>query len=248
MEIPVTIKSTKELYGIYHRCENSKATVIMLHGLYGSRVDSHRLCVEFARVAYDYNISCLRVDLTGSGISQGNFMDFTFKQQITDAMNIIKWLKNQDNTNIIYLLGISDGAITAYHSGYENVDINGIIFWSPVFSQNSSNKTKTLRRLYKVGDNLAWAVSGNWLYKDYYEDKTRLIECIDFDSQKTKCFAVYGTKDNAVSKSLQEISPEYLEKYAIEDGDHVYLSPQWTDQAIEQTIRWILDNKRGTYR
>jgi len=90
MEIPVTINSSKELYGIYHCCDNSQSAVITLHGLYGTPVDSHRLCVYFARNALRHNISCLRVDLTGSGINQGNFIDFTFVQQCIDTMSIIK--------------------------------------------------------------------------------------------------------------------------------------------------------------
>lgn len=245
MEIPVTIISTKELYGIYHSNEKCDTVIITVHGLYGSRVESHRLTVFLARELLRYNIGCLRIDMTGSGISRGEFIECTFQQQFVDINSAISWIKQNTSIKNIYLLGISDGAITAYHVGAKNKNIKGMIFWSPVFTNQYYVSEKKVNRLYRIQNKLAWISSGNWLYKDYYNDKEMLIKQIDFNKIGRKNCAVCGTGDNIVYESLKQINSKYLDLYIIEKADHIFSSPKWVRQLIDTTIKWMKNNNKG---
>ncbi len=248
MEYPVTICSNKTLYGIYHKSKHNQTAIITLHGLGGTRIDVHRICVLFARELVKHDISCLRFDLTGSGVSQGNFVDFTFEQQYVDAINTIEWLKKQERIKKIFLLGFSDGAITAYHTGISNDDIKGMIFWSPNFITNKEDKildSKNIfnNRLHRVEKGLAWPILGHWVYKDYFEDRNNLINSLNFSLLDKKCIALYGSQDIAIKHTIENIHSDFLEKKEIEAADHLYFSPVWTNHLIESTIEWILNNK-----
>lgn len=252
MEIPIHINSdNKELLGIFHKAGHSKATVLIINGLGGNRVDIHKICTLLARKLEENHISCIRIDYSGSGISEGNFIDFTFEQQKRDVEHIIEWFRKKSQEDI-YLLGFSDGAFIAYEYGYTSDNIKGVIFWSPNFIDGSDDMGESKsdfgkNRLYSVNGKLAWPVLGHWVYKDYFTDRNEKVSNMHLDLIRKKSLIVYGETDEQIRDRVRKIQNDNIEKNEIKNANHLFLSPDWTDKAITVTLDWLERNGNRGY-
>ncbi len=247
VEHPVSIASTdRELYGIYHESLPCRGAVLICHGLGGTRVDVHRICVRLARSLVERQFSCLRIDLTGSGISQGRFYECTLPQQHCDMQHALDWLRHERRATRLYLLGFSDGAIVVHNLGAQSSHVSGMVFWSPTFFPEgeaaAEPEARFARRLHRVDNRAVWPVLGHWLYKDYFEDKERERAGIDLEEMDKRCLLVYGEHDEYLRMRVGEIRNPLIRVEQIPEANHLFFSPTWTRRVIDLTIDWLADD------
>lgn len=70
-------------------------TVIVVHGLTGSRMGKSYHLVEFARKLAERGIACVRFDQAGCGESTGKFEDLTIRTMADDARAVYEWTRAQ---------------------------------------------------------------------------------------------------------------------------------------------------------
>ncbi|MUG45284.1 alpha/beta hydrolase [Paenibacillus woosongensis] len=242
MELPVTILNDgKELFGVYHTCSKPKATVIICHGLGGTRTDVHRICLRFARALVQNGYSCLRIDLTGSGISQGEFYEFTISQSVKDIDQSIRYVQQNFGADQIHLLGFSDGAFIAYQVALQQSYIKGLIFWSPTFKIASEDTPRDSlnQRLHRVGSRMVWPVLGHWVHHEYFQERNGILKELNFGKLDRDCLFIYGGKDEEVARGIRQIDHFKISKVEIAECDHHFLSNEWTEQVIASSISWL---------
>ncbi|MFW9873549.1 MAG: serine aminopeptidase domain-containing protein, partial [Candidatus Thorarchaeota archaeon] len=79
-----------------------------------------------------YGFHVFQFDYTGTGNSEGEFIETNVEVWIEDIRNAIKYLKQKYNIHDIILLGTRLGATTCYKLSTEIRDIVGICLWEPV--------------------------------------------------------------------------------------------------------------------
>lgn len=125
------------LRGMAHIPENlSKKVpaVIMFHGFTASRVGFSFQFVQIARELEKIGIATFRFDLTGSGESDGDFIDVTLTSELEDGKAIIDYVKSLDfiDENCIGLMGMSfGGLIASMLGGLRKDDIKALYIASP---------------------------------------------------------------------------------------------------------------------
>jgi|GEM_PF-5504072 len=96
--VAIAISDNESLDASFSRPRNSDKVVIITHGL-GSDKESE-YASAFERKLTKSNISTLRYSNRGSGLSSGDFFDFTFSQAVQDLETVINYLKNKNYKNI----------------------------------------------------------------------------------------------------------------------------------------------------
>ncbi|MFA7236832.1 MAG: alpha/beta fold hydrolase, partial [Phycisphaeraceae bacterium] len=110
-------------------------TVIVVHGLTGSRMGKSYHLVEFARKLAERGIACVRFDQAGCGESTGKFEDLTIRTMADDARAVYEWTRAQPwcdrrpRPRRIGVTALSLGALAA--AGLP--DGMGLALWAGVF-------------------------------------------------------------------------------------------------------------------
>lgn len=100
----------EKIPAIYISGKPENVTVIMAHGLQGSKNEYLDTQARIAEKLEDHGIGTLRIDFCGHGDSERSLKDFSLQSQISDMVAAIEWLKNEKNVDSIITLGISFGA------------------------------------------------------------------------------------------------------------------------------------------
>ena len=125
------------LRGMAHIPENltkKVPAVIMFHGFTASRVGFSFQFVKIARELEKLGIATFRFDLTGSGESDGDFIDVTLTSELEDGKAIIDYVKSLDfiDKSRIGLMGMSfGGLIASMLGGIRKDDIKALYIASP---------------------------------------------------------------------------------------------------------------------
>lgn len=108
--------------------------VIMFHGFTASRVGFTFQFVKIARELEKQGIATFRFDLTGSGESDGEFINVTLTSELEDGKAIIDYVKSLDfiDETRIGLMGMSFGGLLAgMLGGIRKDDIKALYLASP---------------------------------------------------------------------------------------------------------------------
>ena len=105
--------------------------VIYLHGNSGSRCDA----TEAIRLLLPARITVFAVDLSGSGLSEGEYVTLGARE-VLDVEAIVNHLRDQGRTSKIGIWGQSMGAVTALLYANRDPSIAGIVLDSPFSSLN----------------------------------------------------------------------------------------------------------------
>src|SRR5690606_36670830 len=132
------------LRGMLHRPDGVDPTpaVILLHGLTGQHIESHRLFVQVARALADARFAALRFDFYGSGDSDGDYEEFTLDTELADACAGFDWLSTQSgiDPNRIGVVGLSlGGAIAALLAG-QGPRVKTTVLWNAVASSREMSE------------------------------------------------------------------------------------------------------------
>eukprot|EP01103_Thecamoeba_quadrilineata_P018731 TRINITY_DN7314_c0_g1_i1.p1 TRINITY_DN7314_c0_g1~~TRINITY_DN7314_c0_g1_i1.p1 ORF type:complete len:576 (-),score=105.31 TRINITY_DN7314_c0_g1_i1:155-1882(-) len=92
--------------------------VIYLHGNCGCRLDAH----DCLQILLPYNISLFTLDLSGSGLSDGDYLSLGYYEK-EDVTTIVDFLRNTERVSRIGIWGRSMGAATAIMYGASDPSI-----------------------------------------------------------------------------------------------------------------------------
>ena len=110
----------------------SKANVILLHGMHGMDATS---LFPYAKFIYDAGYTPICVDMRAHGNSGGEVIGLGYLET-QDVLAVIDYIKQDDSlkTKPIVLYGLSMGGSTAINTAANSTDIAGIIADSPYMS------------------------------------------------------------------------------------------------------------------
>ncbi|MBI5220515.1 MAG: alpha/beta fold hydrolase [Candidatus Liptonbacteria bacterium] len=107
----------------------NKSIVIFCHGFRGTNVGPNCFFVRTARKLADQSVSSLRFDQYGSGNSEGDFFDSSFKDWVATTREIVRhYLKQRYKVS---LLGQSMGGSAVITVASEITDLSSIVAWAP---------------------------------------------------------------------------------------------------------------------
>ena len=119
---------------------NTKAPVVLLiHGFTGNRHESVSKSApkgKFSLLASklsDVGIASLRIDMRGSGQSDGSLEDITAFTELEDAIAACEYLKQSElvDGNKISVLGLSFGGLVATALCAKDRKIKSLVLWNP---------------------------------------------------------------------------------------------------------------------
>jgi pimeloyl-ACP methyl ester carboxylesterase len=87
---------------------------------------------EIANYLAEHGIATLRYDKRGVGASEGNYWETGFFDNVSDASSALKYLKAQKQiqSEAVFLLGHSEGALIATRLAAEGADVAGVVLLS----------------------------------------------------------------------------------------------------------------------
>ncbi len=250
IETPFILKyNSHHLIGITHKPSNNtkKPPIIVCHGFTGTKIESDRLFVSFARRASRQGYPVLRFDFTGSGDSSGEFEDTTLSQWLNDLDRIISETPNLlSSPNHPILAGISLGGSASIIQAASDKRIQAVICWAPgVFL------VKSFRKLF--GEAL-WERLNNEqiaynLHNTAFALKPTFLEDIKqykpINSVKNisprPLLIIHGSWDNVVpidyARQLYEAADNPKKLIEIPHADHSFTYYQ--ERLITDTLTWI---------
>jgi pimeloyl-ACP methyl ester carboxylesterase len=106
--------------------------VVLIHGFTGNRME-HASFVRMSRLLEDSGIASVRVDLSGHGESDGDFLDVTITGEIAEARSVVRTVRTLEfsDPERIGLLGMSMGGVVAGIVAAEEPGIRALCLWSP---------------------------------------------------------------------------------------------------------------------
>lgn len=111
---------------------NGKYMVVIGHGFRGTKDNGGKI-FAFVEKLQRLDLGVLAFDFSGSGCSEGDFLNTTLSRQADDLRTVIDFLNDRFALPII-LLGRSFGGSTILAGGAGDSRVAGYIFWStPVF-------------------------------------------------------------------------------------------------------------------
>jgi len=216
--------------------------VVILHGFCGNKMGPHFYLVKLSRALEALGIASVRFDFSGSGESDGKFVDMTFSGELQESNVILDYAKSLDfiDINKIGLLGYSmGGALAGILAGSRKDEIKALCLLSPAGDMKSVFHNGFLGEktdeLIKKG---SFDHEGFTISKKFADD----ISSIDiFDKSKyydKKVLIIHGDDDSIVPI---ENAHSYLNIYGrngslsvIKGADHQYNSSVWETSVINQ--------------
>lgn len=117
---------------IFRPIEQPRMMVVVCHGFRGGKENGGRIH-HFADRLNQRGIAVLAFDFSGSGASEGDFVNLTLSRQADDLKAVVDYACAQFTVPII-LLGRSFGGSTVIVEGAGDKRISGFILWStPIF-------------------------------------------------------------------------------------------------------------------
>lgn len=196
--------------GFFHKpnCDRHPVCIIF-HGFTGQKTGTKFSYVQLARMLEAKGIATFRFDFLGSGESDLNFKDMTFKDELACARIILEETMKMDNCTEIYVLGHSMGGAVASELAKLYPDkISKLVLWAPAFNLPmaldylTGKVTANDAGFYDHGGyEISQVFVDDILGRDFYQN---------LDLYKNDLLAIHGTEDKTVPF---EISQLYIPKF-----------------------------------
>ena len=192
-------------------------------------------------------IASVRFDLTGSGASDGAYVDTTLTWQKEDILNELAYVKTLDfvDTDNLFLCGQSQGGFDSAMAAADCGDeINGLILWFPAIC--IPDDFKNGRVLYAAFDpeNIpdVLPLMGDFsVSRAYIEDGMAIDPLTDFTVFPNDVLLIHGTNDTVVpyqyAKDLAEAYPS-CDFITIEGAGHGFMGDS-LQLALDETIAFV---------
>lgn len=237
-EIP-TFKGT--MRGFFHKPNVDKHPVcIIFHGFTGQKTGTKFSYVQLARMLEAKGIATFRFDFLGSGESDLNFKDMTFKDELACARIILEETLKMENCTEVYLLGHSMGGAVASELAklYPDV-IKKMVLWAPAF--NLPAALDYLTGKMEPNQEGFYDHGGFEISQDFVDDILARDFYQNLDTYKNDLLVIHGSEDKTVPYDISKI---YISKFGkqlqfvtIEGGNHNF---DTIDQ-IKEVLRLSLE-------
>jgi dipeptidyl aminopeptidase/acylaminoacyl peptidase len=240
--------------GFLHRPESFSAArrypaVLLLHGLGGNHIESHRFFVLVARRLAAQNILAARFDFIGSGNSDGEFCDVTPHTELHDTLALLQWLQAQpgvDRTRI-GLIGFSLGGLLATYAA-ARFDVKALCLWAATAHMYRRMQEKfTPQSAAKLKARGWHDINGNKTSRAFLDSAAQLHPLSEAEKFRGRVLILHGAGDDVVPV---EEAREYSEAFAacrpdlkiVPDADHGFNRVEWAEDVIETTANWLEKN------
>jgi len=234
----------KNLYCLFEKPDNSKGTLIILfHGLTNSHINCP-LISESADLLHSKGFSTLRFDYYGSGKSDGEFRNKTWKIMVQNTRDVLKYAKTKLNYSKIGIWGRSLGAIL----GATICDDPSIV--ASVFLSMTIHTNISFSRFFPKEKLVSLPIKGTAIVKgEAILDKKFYEETIYIDKLQKKHLSkakniliMQGTKDKTVydptwAKEIYDIVSKSKKLIYIKGADHAYTN--YEVNTIKEGLKWF---------
>lgn len=251
MEKPIVIPyQGQNMIGMLHVPENIKlgAWIIMIHGFADNKVEHHRMFVKFARRMAKRGIGILRIDLIGSGDSEGDFEDMTVSGEISQTLFVIDWLRGQPELNAskVGLLGYSLGGLVSTYAAVRAKGIHTLALWAPI-SEGLLNMVNYfgLEKVYSgLAGNTVCAPDGDAINGEFFKEIGRFDSAKELEKFEQPVLLVQGTKDQAAlpvnAQRFEKAFRNPLSKVHYIDGaGHRFDTIEQEKELLSVTEEWM---------
>jgi pimeloyl-ACP methyl ester carboxylesterase len=248
MQRAVEIRSRNlTLRGMLHipEIKAEKVPIICIfHGFTGNKMEPHFIFVKLSRMLEAKGIASVRFDFSGSGESDGDFIDMTISHELKEAKDILNYAKSLDfvDTCRVGVLGLSmGGAVASMLAGECKDDIKSLCLWAPAGNMGElvsrGRSEDDINELRKSG---FWDVGGLSLGTGFLDDVMSLNIYSKAENYDKNVLILHGNKDQTVPMSTSE---RYLEIYEtrgilhlIEGSDHTFNKKEWEEEVLDYTM------------
>ncbi len=230
------------LRGLYNKAENEKGLLVMFHGFTGHMNENGYLFKKLTSELEKVNISTIRFDFMGSGMSDGEFKDMTFLTECEDAKAILNYCIKNYKTNL-YALGFScGGAVLGYIiNEYKDV-LKKIVLASPAGDMDKIGEG------YYNNPNVIWYDSENidmggyLMNKKFIDTLTNLDLYQNISSYKNPVLITHGEKDLAVPIEYGRKYESLLSNVTfkeIKGSPHCYTKMEYRKEFNEAVVNFL---------
>lgn len=242
-EYPVSLQIGKvTLRGTVHRPSFAPHPVVVLyHGFTGNRIESKFLFVQFARRLVAHGLGCVRFDFSGSGESDGEFVEMTLRKEIEEGKAILQYVRRMEGVDSgnVFLCGFSMGGVVASHVAASLPNfVRGLCLWAP-----AGNMREIAEECFRTGDPLpdgSVDLEGIALGRPFYEELQGWDLYEGVDSYTGPVLVLHGDRDDSVP---HEWGRRYVQHYgksarfsSIRGADHVFSRIRWRDELFSESI------------
>lgn len=244
------VSQGKVLRGMLHTPQNISGkipAVILFHGFTGNSMEPHFIFVKLSRYLEKIGIASVRFDFAGSGESDGDFVDMTLSNELSDAHNILDFVKTLDfiDNKRIGLIGLSmGGTIASMLAGQRPLEIKSLCLLAP-----AGTIADIISERY-VGERLPEMTEKGWLDIGGLAlglNMLKDISNIDIYQRSAgfdkNVLIIHGELDETVPIKASEM---YLDIYGyraklhiIKGGDHLFSSLKIESETIEKTAEFL---------
>lgn len=260
----------QKVFGTFVRPDKPEKVpaVLLLHGFTAVRNESISKFVPeglFARMARElekHGIASLRIDMRGSGKSEGRFEDLTIESEIEDALAGVAYLNQLDTVDKehISVMGLSlGGIVSTATAGRSNYPIRSVVLWNPGINppaafitmfgkDNVQNATTDENETYISPLNgIELKLKG-----DFYRSLYRVVPAAELAKYQGPVLLAIGTKDDIVwpqptsAKALLSYHNGEHELWTREVG-HVFdceKSEKTVNEVIAKSVSFIIEHNK----
>ncbi|MBC2582516.1 S9 family peptidase [Clostridium sp. DJ247] len=224
--------------------------VVFCHGFTGNRMEHHYMFVSIAKALESINVASIRFDFTGSGESDGEFIDMSISTEIEDCQAVIEFCQTLDyiDKSNINILGFSMGGTIAVVNSANNTDVikNTILISPAVDMYNLFISEVREEKLTTLIEKNYINFDGNLLSKKAVDDAFN-YNIFNYVKQITQnVLIVHGTNDKSVppmySKKIEEILQYKARLKFVKGADHCYTTPEYHNELIEEIVSFAENN------
>lgn len=229
--------------GFFHKPNIEKFPVcIILHGFTGQKTGTKFCYVQLARMLESKNIGTIRMDFLGSGESDLNFKDMTFRDELSCARVILEEVQKMPSTTEIYVLGHSmGGAVASELAKLYPEEIKKMCLWAPAY-----NLPAALHYLVgKIPPNEEglYDHGGYEISQEFVDDLTSRNLYDNLDIYKNKLLIIHGDKDTTVPYEIREkylpaFHPGY-EFITIKEGNHNFDTVNDIKKVLKSSLHFL---------
>jgi fermentation-respiration switch protein FrsA (DUF1100 family) len=244
-EVSVASKNNYRLYGTYIKnAQNTKDTMILVHGLSGSRYT----VLKYVDMYLDKGFNVLIYDAKNHGHSGGDNTTYGYDEKF-DLDSMVKWVYSRNKGGIIGVHGESMGAATALLHSKLNEEKKRVNFYIADCSYSDLNELFTKR--LKDDFNIKVSLAAKPLIF-YAEIVNKIKNQFDFDEASPKSVLkdvttpimfIHGANDDYVptymSEDMYNIKGGSKELYIAPNSGHVQAYTNNIDVYIEKIYSFI---------
>lgn len=226
----------KMLRGIKHVNVNNKICVSFIHGIPGDRVDARRVNVRIAKNLERLKVDSIRLDLIGTGISDGDFLEVSYKAYEAQLELIYAYMKQNKYEKIIFL-GFSDSAKILVRFANIHKDVI-LILCNGIIDNSEAKELLPLKKAHRVRGCFAFDSNcGLWYNVNLFKEKI-VFELEEIISEK-RVYFIYGNDDILCKSSIKKIKETGGELLLVDKGDHLFTN-RYAENILLSKIEFII--------